>query len=500
MNETEVRMLIHQAAVNGVTLWVEDGQLHFKAPEGRLTNDLRAALQSSKSELIGRLSIPIFRKRASPPAVAKFPAYSRGFWKECEANVAIRHSTHFAVKLTGKIEPERIESAFERLSSRHDLLRSKVKVADDGMPYLHLDNDPSTPVHIVDLCGSAAADLPLQVKAAVERAIYAPLEDGRIYRAQVIKVSDFEHVVAVVIHHFVADAVSLELIAGELLGGLLGGSQLQTGERPLQYADYLLGVNEWLTGHGFAYRLGLWKDKMRGVSEVRFPLTVKGAGPSTLEEINIGVGETLRAKLARAIAVAGVPISSAILAANFAALASTFQKRDFFTVLVHSGRNVSVLFDLVGFTVNCLPVRVTVAPQMSCIDLMVHVHDAFLFAKDYQVPWGILMPLLGDIGASHVAPLFNYRFVARDAASSPPSSPHGGDFRIEPLAVEGPEQINSVDWKSYELHALDTGVEMRVTIKYMAFVYETTAVKEFANTFFRCLEALADDPAGRLPH
>jgi hypothetical protein len=493
-------MLIHQAAVNGVTLWVEEGQLHFEAAEGKLTHALRAALQSRKSELIGRLSIPVFRKRASPPAVAKFPAHSRDFWKECEANLEIRHSTHFAVKLTGKIEPERIESAFERLSSRHDLLRSKVEVADDGMPFLHLDNDPPTPVRIVDLRGSAGADLSLQLKAAVERAIYEPFEDGRIYRAQVIKVSDFEHVVTVVIHHFVADAVSLEVVAGELLGGLLGISQLQTRERPLQYAEYLLAMNEWLTGHGVAYRLGLWKHKMRGVPEVRFPLTVQGAGPSTLDEINIHIGETLRAKLARAIAVAGVPISSVILAANFAALASTFQRKDFFTVLVHSGRNVSVLFDLVGFTVNCLPVRVAVAPQMSCIDLMMHVHDAFLFAKDYQVPWGMLMPLLADIGASHVAPLFNYRFAARDAASSPPSSPLGGDFRIEPLAVERPEQINSVDWKSYELHALDTGVEMRVTIKYMAFVYETTAVKEFADTFFGCLEALADDPAGPLPH
>lgn len=499
MNETEVRSLIRQAAVNGVTLWVEDGQLRFKAPEGRLTNVLRAALQSGKSELIGRLSIPIFTKRASPPAVTRFPEHSRDFWKECEANVSIRHSTHFAVKITGKIEPERIESAFERLSSRHDVLRSKLEVADDGMPLLRLDNDPSTPVHIVDLSGSAAADLPLQVKAAVERAIYAPFEDGRIYRAQVIKVSDVEHVVAVVIHHFVADAVALEVVAGELLAGLLGGSQSQTGERPLQYADYLLGMNEWLTGHGLAYRLGLWKDKLRGVPEVRFPLTVQRAAPSTLDEINIEIGETLRAKLARAIAIAGVPLSSAILAANFAALASTFQRTDFFTVLVHSGRNVSVLFDLVGFTVNCLPVRVTVFPQMSCIDLMVHVHDAFLFAKDYQVPWGLLMPLLGDIGASYVAPLFNYRFVARDAASTSPSSPRGGDFRIEQFPVDGPEQINSTDWKSYELHALDTGVEMRVTIKYMAFAYETTAVKEFAATFFRCLEALAHDPASRVP-
>lgn len=506
MHNTDVRILIREAAINGVTLWAEDGQLHFKASKGKLTNALRSALLSRKNELIGELSPPIFRKRASPPAVARFPAFRKDFWEESEANPRFRHGTHFAIKLTGNIELKRIEAAFERLVLRHDLLRSRVRVADDGIPFLQLDNDPSASVDILDLSGSDAASAPLQVKVALERAIYEPFEDGRIYRAQIIKVSDVEYAVAVVIHHFVADPVSLEVVFRELMRGLQGAhdSQLQTDERPLQYADYLLGMNEWLTGLGFEYRLGLWKDKMRGVPGVRFPLTdaSQDAGPSKLDVINIPVGETLRAKLAGSVAVAGVPFPLAILAVNFAALANTFQRRDFFTVLLHSGRHEEVLLDLVGFTVNCFPVRVTVAPRMSYIDLMTHVHDAFAFARDYHVPWGTLMPLLGDIGASYVAPLFNYMSVGmsvgRDAHSSLPTSPLGGGLGIERIAVEGPEQTNSVDWKSYELHAFDTGVEMRVTLKYMPSVYRTAAVKEFANTLLGCLEALADDPAGHV--
>ena len=79
-----------------------------------------------------------------------------------------------------------------------------------------------------------------------------------------------------------------------------------------------------------------------------------------------------------------------------------------------------------------------------------------------------------------MAPLFNYRFVARDANGAPASTPRAGGFRIEPITVEGPEQSNSVDWKSYELHALDSGVDMRVIFKYMPFAYRSTAVEAFA--------------------
>jgi len=500
MSETDIRKLIREAQINGVTLWMKDGQLHFKAPKDKLTSDLRAALQSKKIELIGELSLPVFRKASSPPAVAKFPACTTGFWHECEANASLRHGINFAVKLTGKIEPQRIESAFKRLSSRHDLLRSRVRVVDDGLPALHLDEGPSPPVTLVDLSGSAAATSPLQVKAAVEQAIYAPFEEGRIYRAQIIKVSDCEYVVAVVIHHFVADVVSLEVVLRELMDGLRDGydSQLQTRERPLQYTDYLLGMNEWLAGPGLEYRLGLWKEKMRGARGVRFPLTdeVQGAAPGVLEALDFPLGETLRAKLASAIAVAGVTFPVAILAANFAALAKTFEREDFYSLLLHWGRNQPVLCDLVGFTVNCIPVRVSVAPQMSYIDLMIHVHEAFVFARDYHIPWGMLMPLLSEVGASSVAPLVNYMSVARDAPSTPPLGPHGGGFGFEPITFDGPRQTNSVDWKSYELHAIDTGVTMHVTLQFMSSAYQTAAVKEFASAFLRCLEALADDPAG----
>lgn len=500
MNETDARAFVREAAINGVTLWVADGQLHFKAPKGKLTHDLRATLQSRKKELLGELSLPVFKKRVSSPSVVTFPVCRKGFWEESEANAAFRHSTHLAVKLTGKIKLERIESAFERLSRRHDLLRSRVRVGDDGIPFLQLDHDRMEPVSIVDLCGSGGS--PLQVQAAVTRAIYAPFENARIYRAQVIKASERECVLAVVLHHFVADALSLEIVARELIGAINGTNDLeqQTGEPPLQYADYLLGLNEWLSGPGLQYRMGLWREKMRGAPEVRFPPADggQGAGPCKLDVLTIHVGATLRAKLARTIASARVAMPFAVLAANFAALARTFQREDFFAVLLHSGRNEALLFDLVGFTVNCLPLRVRVSPRMSYMDLMTDVHDAFVFARDYEVPWGRLMPLMGEIDASYVAPLFNYQ-LEPEASGVSISSPHGGDFRVEAAAVDGPEPTNSVDWKSYELHAFDTGLEMRVAIKYMPSVYRSEGFKEFANTFLRCLEALAEDPGSR-PH
>lgn len=502
MNDMDVRAFMREAALNGVTLWLENGQLRFKAPKDKVTDAWLAELRSKKHALIGELSVPVYEKRASPPAVTRFPECTKGFWEECQANASLRHGLRFALKLTGRIDLARIEAAFEWLRSRHDLLRSTVAVGDDGIPLLQRDDDPPAPVSIVDLSGNPVATTAAQIQAAVERAIYSPFNDGHIFRAQVLKISQTEYVVAVVIHHFVADVVSIEIVQRELLAALetKHDSKPRSGERPMQYSDYLLGMRQWLSGPGLEYRLRLWKEKMRGAPAVRFPLTngTPSAGPARLETIDMQVGATLRAKLARANAVAGVPFPVTILAAHFAALANTFDSSDLVNVLLYWGRNEPELFDMVGFTVNCLPVRVKIAPGMSYVDLMTELHDTFAFARDYSVPWASLMSVLADVDASYIAPLFNYTSIAQEAPNASTSNTRDSGVRSEPVEFDGPQQTNSVDWKSYELHATDTGVEMEVVLKYMPSVYQTASVKEFLNTLLHYLEALGNDPMARV--
>jgi hypothetical protein len=500
MGQTDVRPLIQEATTSGVLLWVAGGELHFKAEKGKLTNSLRSALRSKKGDLIGELTVPVFEKRIAAPAVVRCAADRIGFWKECEKDTGLRQGTNYAVKVIGPNALERIRAALRYLTSRHDLLCSRVRIADDGVPEILLGDDPSPPVALVDLSGTAAADAPSALEAAVERAIYAPFEDGRIYRAQIIKISDSEYVVTVVIHHFLVDALAVQVVVNDLMLGLQSSPDaLPALVRPLQYADYLSGMNEWLAGPGLPYRLGLWKEKMRGAPGVTFPPAddSQRADSCRLDLINLHAGKELRAKLARAVAASGVPFSIAILAANFAALASTFKQRDFFTVVLYSGRDDPALFDMVGSTIGSIPVRVTVDPQMSFADLLVRVHEAFVFAVAYRVPWGALKPSFAEIGAGPAAPFFNYRSFTRSAGAPAPDA-QADTVRVEPVAVGRPAQTDIVDWKAYEIRAVDTGAELHLELGYMRSNYSTPAIRSFAQTLSRCLEAMANHPTSRV--
>jgi hypothetical protein len=491
MHEKGVRMLIREAEQNAVRLWVENGQLRYKAPKGEIPETLRAALRSRRDDLIGELSTPVFRKSGCTPDLVRYPHFWQDFWEETQANLALANAIHLAIKLSGEIDLERIDSALGRLISRYDLLRSRVEL-ENGVPCLRFEQHQVMPIDILDVSDSAAA---VPIKTLIEQAIYAPFENGRLHRARVIKISDNEYVVVIVIHHFVADPVSSGILANELIASLHNeqGAQSLTDARPLQYSDYLLGMSEWLSGEGLKYRLAYWTEKMRGAPPVRFPL-VHATPEAGLACVSIHIDEALRASAARAAAVSGVPFALVLLAAKFAALAHTLQSRDLVTIMIHHGRDDPALRELVGFTLNCFPVRVSVPPEMAYGELLASVKDTYFLARDYQVPWGLLMRSLGENGVSGVAPIFNYIPQLRAEQNVLSAFHHTASLEVDHIDVEGLAETNSVAWKSHEFQVVDFGSDMLVSVKYMPSRHAAAAVEGFARSFCFCLEMIAQEP------
>jgi len=486
MYDRDVRKLVSNAAGEGITLWVENGRLHYRATRGDIPGPLRAALQSRKADLIGELDQPVFKKRGSTPHSLRYPQFWLDFWQETSGNLPLANVIHFAVSLTGDISPGRIEAALTTLVSRYDLLCSRVKV-EDGAPCLILEQAPTISVVV--------ADDPAMLPRLIQEAIYTPFEDGQLCRARIIEISPSEHVVAMVIHHFVADPVSCTILADELVASLHGRPP-RTTERPMQYCDYLLGMNDWLSGAGLKYRMAFWQEHMKGAQPVRFP-PAEDPPPAQvipLDCLEIPIDEDLRTRLTRASATLRAPLAVALLAAKFAALAATLERSDLVIIIVHSGRDDPALLDLVGFTLNCFPVRICVLPEMSYADLFENVNEAYNRARDYQVPWGLLMRSLAQIGVAGIAPIFDYMPAKPEAKAPAGQLREASGLQVRQLPVERPAETTSVDWKAHEFAAIDQGKGMLVTLKYAAAACRAGCVEEFVTAFRLCLEALARDP------
>jgi hypothetical protein len=497
MSNMDARELIRKAAHSGVRLWVEDGLLRHQAFKGDIPTSLQSALQSNENDLIGELSRPTFRKRSPSPKPVRYPDFWKDWWQETQGNPALANVTNLSIKLTGEIRREEIETALERLTLRYELLRSRVEL-EDGVPCLLAAQPQPVPADFIDISSAATAeDRDLRVKTLLEQAIYAPLEDGQLYRSRVIKISEREFVVAFVIHHFVVDAFSCGVLGKELLILLSESTSVSSMPEPsLQYSDYLLAMTEWLSGAGLPYRWTYWKEKMRGAPPTRLPPVREpdAAVGTNLDNVEIHIDAVLRDSAARAATALRVPFPVLLLAANFAAHASTLQSQDIVLIMIHYGRDDPDLMRLIGFTINCFPVRVAVLPEMSCTDLLTAVSDTYRIAGDYQVPWALLMRSLAKVGVDCAAPIFNYMPARRSAPVDPDAPRPYGRFEVEQITVSKPVQTNSATWKSHELNVVDYGTDMFVTVKYMPSRYRRASAERLAKAFRVCLEAISEDP------
>src|SRR4051812_48603303 len=109
MHERAARTLIREAERHGIRLWVENSQLRYEAPNGGIPETLRAALRSRRSDLIGELSVPVFKKRGGAPDLVRYPQFWKDFWEESQSNLALANAIHLAIKLSGQVRLQRID-------------------------------------------------------------------------------------------------------------------------------------------------------------------------------------------------------------------------------------------------------------------------------------------------------------------------------------------------------------------------------------------------------
>lgn len=123
--------LLARYADDGVVLWAQDGQLRFRAPQGRLTDAHRAELRTHKEALLRHLEAGEPALRADPDnrhepfpltdiqaayLIGRTDAYAYG-GVGCHAYVELEYPD---------LDVDRVTSVWRELVQRHDMLRAVV--------------------------------------------------------------------------------------------------------------------------------------------------------------------------------------------------------------------------------------------------------------------------------------------------------------------------------------------------------------------------------------
>lgn len=299
------------------------------------------------------------------------PAQRRIYMVNDIDDAGIAYNMPGALKLSGRLELEKIRTAFEKLLERHEILRTS---------FHYLDGEYVQKIHaaaVMDLIAVKGRDIydiaskfvhPFDLsKVPLMRAAYAETDDGNCYLL-------FD------MHHIISDGQSVNLIVRELSELY---RQEDVPEVLFQYRDY----SEWINRRDITKQREYWlKEFEDEIPVLDLPLDGKRTSRQSY------AGKTVRTvfdaevrNVVREIASASGATDYMVLMAALMITLSRYSRQE--TIVIGSpvsGRMRKETEDMLGVFVNTLAIKGTVKNDMKYMDFQKQICETCLNALENQ--------------------------------------------------------------------------------------------------------------------
>ena len=371
--------LLSQLRRAGIQLSLDGDKLKIKAPQGAMTDEVKAQLKEQRDQIVEFLRESQVQQTQSSFEIldrtGKLPlSYTQlALWTMDRLNPgSIAYNLPMAFLFTGKLEIGRINKAISTILSRHEALRSTMQEDADGSPVVVITEPApfSIPVHGLHL---DAAD---HKTARIRTLVYEltnkgfDLANGPLYRFDLVKLSGSgvdeeqgQFVLVACLHHIIADGLSLNLLIREL--ALLYAADLQGMPAPLaplpvQYVDFAHWQRQRFAGEKMQAEIEFWRAQLKDVPSLLALPTDRPRPPIQTTrgtKYYFDIADSISSPLAAFCQSQGLTLFMGLMAGLQMVLSRHANQCDFCIGMPTAGRNQKEVEQLIGFFVNGVLVR-----------------------------------------------------------------------------------------------------------------------------------------------
>jgi amino acid adenylation domain-containing protein len=325
------------------------------------------------------------------------------------------------------------------------------------------------------------------------------LATGPLLRVMVLQLDDQEHVLALTIHHIVADGWSLGVLwrdLAALYAAAAAGHPADLAPLPIQYADYAAWQHAWLDGPRLDRQLAYWRDHLAD-APTRLELPTDHPRPAVQGSeggaVSLRLGPELTSALRRLAAEHDATLYMVLLAAFQTLLHRYTGQDDLLVGAPIAGRPRPELEGLVGLFINTLVLRADLHGDPSFRELLARTRDAALDADAHQdLPFERLVTELDlERDLSH-HPLVQVLFTLQNVPFAPPELPGLTTEELEPDIAFAKVDLS--------LHMQELGDGMRGRIEYDSALFDRPRIVRMAEHLRVLLGGIAAEPDHRLSH
>lgn len=434
-NRDLVQLLV-AANEAGVAVWRSGDELHFRTERGRLPLWLREQLSKQKDRLLGYLKhagissahtqmLPNFRRM---PWQAQVPSFRQATWDGIKNGQTGVDSSNcrYVVRITSDLTRETVERALETILQRYPVLSATV-VELNNSPCLCFSNERRPRLEWNDLSSMPASDREARARELAGEHVWQAMDLGRgpLFKPFLIALrSGEEHVFGFVIHHLIADTITVEILVREFVAFFADPAQIdvQQHHHPqivCQYTDYLLAMTEWQQSGPGLEQLAYWEGRLADVAPMQLS-DDSNAGESKGSREYFSIGEAVATRIGDTSRRLGATDFLVLLAVQNVLLAGWLRVDRVTIGGVISGRDHPSLEATVGYLADRVYWHTDLSGDPTFSEVVTRTRAAVEEAKCYQfVRSDIVKRRLREVGRPICAPIFNFHpFSARESPSS----------------------------------------------------------------------------------
>ncbi|MEO5655363.1 MAG: amino acid adenylation domain-containing protein, partial [Nitrosospira sp.] len=324
-----------------------------------------------------------------------------------------------------------------------------------------------------------------------------------LLRATLLCINDSDQILALTMHHIVADGWSIGILKRELqalLAAYSDGRPSPLPELPIQYADFACWQRSVLQGGPLNTLFAHWQKHLEDApaqlvlpSDRPRPAVQTFRGASLAASLPTGLTAGLRALSQRE----GVTLSMTLLAAFSVLLSRYSGQSDLVIGTPIANRTRSELEGLIGFFVNTLALRLDLSGDPSFTALLERVRTVATEAYAHQdLPFEMLVARLAPARHLSQAPLFQVMFnllnINGRMSDEPDDKAELPDAELDADAdLDSGEESAKFD---LTLYAIEYDRNIRLHAVYARDLFEPGTVRYILDHFTNLLEAIAADP------
>jgi amino acid adenylation domain-containing protein len=441
---------------------------------------------------------PAIKARAERnSARASFAQQRLWFLEQLEPGQAA-YNVPRAMRLVGPLHVEALRATLAELVRRHEPFRTHFLNVDGELRQIIRDdlNIPFTKIDLTRLSKTEREAEGLRL-AKEEAARPFDLNHGPVLRTTLLRLGEQEHIFLLTMHHIVSDAWSAVILFREFeqfYDAFAKGSSASLAPLAIQYADFAEWQRDWLRDGALAEQLSYWKRQLAGVTtgcaltaDYPLPTTPTFQGTSKWLTLSPDLSKQLMELSQRE----GSTLFMTLLAAFKILLYRFTSHEDIVVGSPIAGRNRAELEELIGFFINTLALRTSLAGNPTFRELLQRVKQTAIDAYTHQdLPFEMLVAELDPARDLRRNPLFQVMFQYKDSRA-----PLFQSTDLNVTWLETSSQTAKFDLTMAVLAEEDV---LNCVIEYRTELFREDTIERFLGHYVTLLENIVANPNERI--